>query len=75
MHIADSGAADAVVAALRSRDALRGRPVSWAGGEGVGAGIASDGSLLVRRRDGSEAAITSGEVLSARRRRGLSDAS
>jgi BirA family transcriptional regulator, biotin operon repressor / biotin---[acetyl-CoA-carboxylase] ligase len=60
--------ADAVVAALRSRDALRGRPLSWAGGTGLGAGIAADGSLLVRRADGTEVAVSSGEVVRARDR-------
>jgi BirA family biotin operon repressor/biotin-[acetyl-CoA-carboxylase] ligase len=55
--------AKAVVAALAQRDALLGRPVEWAGGFGVGAGIAPDGSLLVRRPDGTLAAVSSGEVL------------
>jgi BirA family transcriptional regulator, biotin operon repressor / biotin---[acetyl-CoA-carboxylase] ligase len=53
----------ATVDALRERDALRGRPVRWAGGEGVGAGIAPDGSLVVQRSDGSRATVTAGEVV------------
>jgi BirA family biotin operon repressor/biotin-[acetyl-CoA-carboxylase] ligase len=44
----------AVVDALRERDAL---------GEGVGAGIDEAGRLLVRRDDGSVAAVDAGEVL------------
>lgn len=36
-----------VLAALRDRDALRGRPVRWAGGSGVGAGIDDAGRLRV----------------------------
>src|SRR4051794_10886880 len=39
--------ADEIVAGLRSRDALDGRPVRWAGGSGVGAGIDLEGRLLV----------------------------
>ena len=40
-----------------------GAPVRWAGGEGVGAGIAPDGSLRVRLADGTETRVSSGEVL------------
>ena len=50
------------LAALRARDALLDRPVRWAGGEGVGAGIDDSGSLLVRRADGSVVALDAGEV-------------
>jgi BirA family biotin operon repressor/biotin-[acetyl-CoA-carboxylase] ligase len=49
--------------ALRARDALLGREVTWHGGEGVGAGIDDGGSLLVRLADGRELALHSGEVL------------
>ena len=49
--------------ALRGRDALLGREIEWDEGEGVGAGIDDAGSLLVRLADGSEIALTSGEVL------------
>jgi BirA family transcriptional regulator, biotin operon repressor / biotin---[acetyl-CoA-carboxylase] ligase len=55
--------AEAVVATLSSRDALLGQPVEWAGGVGVGAGIAPDGSLRVRLADGAEITVSSGEVL------------
>jgi BirA family biotin operon repressor/biotin-[acetyl-CoA-carboxylase] ligase len=54
-------AADAL-AALRERDALLDRPVAWAGGDGVGAGIGDAGALLVRRADGSVTALEAGEV-------------
>jgi BirA family biotin operon repressor/biotin-[acetyl-CoA-carboxylase] ligase len=54
--------ASEAVAALRARDALLGRPVSWHDGSGTGAGIAEDGCLLVRRADGEVVALRSGEV-------------
>jgi BirA family transcriptional regulator, biotin operon repressor / biotin---[acetyl-CoA-carboxylase] ligase len=54
--------ADTVLDALRGRDALLDRPVAWAGGEGVGAGIDGDGALLVRRTDGSTIRLDAGEV-------------
>jgi BirA family biotin operon repressor/biotin-[acetyl-CoA-carboxylase] ligase len=49
--------------ALRARDALLGREITWDGGEGVGAGIDDSGSLLVRRADGGLIALDAGEVL------------
>jgi BirA family biotin operon repressor/biotin-[acetyl-CoA-carboxylase] ligase len=48
--------------ALRARDALFGRPVRWATGAGLGAGIDDEGSLLVRRPDGRLETLSSGEV-------------
>jgi BirA family transcriptional regulator, biotin operon repressor / biotin---[acetyl-CoA-carboxylase] ligase len=54
--------APAALAALRARDALLEQPIAWAGGEGVGAGIDDAGTLLVRRADGSVAALGAGEV-------------
>jgi BirA family transcriptional regulator, biotin operon repressor / biotin---[acetyl-CoA-carboxylase] ligase len=51
-----------VVAALRERDALLGRPVRWAGGEGTGAGIDDTGALLVVTRDGRRLKLDAGEV-------------
>jgi len=54
--------AGAVIAALRERDALLGRPVRWADGEGTGAGIDSDGSLLIMTRAGERLALGAGEV-------------
>ena len=50
------------LAALRARDALLDRPVRWAGGAGTGAGIDDGGALLVRRADGTLAALAAGEV-------------
>lgn len=50
------------LAALRARDALRDRPVSWAGGSGTGAGIDDAGALLVRRDDGTLTTLAAGEV-------------
>ncbi len=54
--------ADATVEALRARDALLGRPVRWARGAGTGAGIDASGALRVRRMDGAEELLDSGEV-------------
>lgn len=50
------------VAALRARDALLGRPLKWAGGEGSGAGIDEDGGLRVELRDGRTTVLRAGEV-------------
>jgi BirA family biotin operon repressor/biotin-[acetyl-CoA-carboxylase] ligase len=54
--------ADQALAALRERDALLGHTVSWAGGEGTGAGIDERGCLRVRLADGRETAVDAGEV-------------
>jgi len=51
-----------VFAALRERDALLDRPVAWAGGEGIAAGIDDGGALLVRRAGGDVVALDAGEV-------------
>ena len=53
---------DGALAALRARDALRDRPVRWAGGSGTGAGIDDAGALLVRRADGTVVTLDAGEV-------------
>jgi BirA family transcriptional regulator, biotin operon repressor / biotin---[acetyl-CoA-carboxylase] ligase len=50
------------LAALRGLDALAGRPVRWEGGAGTGAGIADDGTLLVRGAEGTLHALAAGEV-------------
>jgi BirA family transcriptional regulator, biotin operon repressor / biotin---[acetyl-CoA-carboxylase] ligase len=50
------------LAALRARDALRDRPIRWAGGEGTGAGIDDSGALLVRLPDGTVNTLDAGEV-------------
>jgi BirA family transcriptional regulator, biotin operon repressor / biotin---[acetyl-CoA-carboxylase] ligase len=52
---------DAVLAAVRERDALRDRPVRWRGGAGQGAGIDASGRLVVRTAEGT-VALDSGEV-------------
>jgi BirA family biotin operon repressor/biotin-[acetyl-CoA-carboxylase] ligase len=52
----------ATVAALRARDALLDQSLRWAGGTGVGAGIAADGALRVRLPDGGERRLDAGEV-------------
>jgi BirA family biotin operon repressor/biotin-[acetyl-CoA-carboxylase] ligase len=59
-HWVAAGPAE-VLAAVRARDALLGRPVSWADGEGVGAGLDDDGRLLVRTPEG-QIALAAGEV-------------
>ena len=51
------------IAAVRERDALLDLPVSWAGVDGVGAGIDDTGALRVRLPDGAIRALDSGEVL------------
>jgi BirA family transcriptional regulator, biotin operon repressor / biotin---[acetyl-CoA-carboxylase] ligase len=56
-------AADAaeLVAGVRSRDALFGRPVRWSGGQGVGAGIDAGGRLVIETEAGT-VALDAGEV-------------
>jgi BirA family biotin operon repressor/biotin-[acetyl-CoA-carboxylase] ligase len=48
--------------ALRSRDALAGREISWATGAGVARGIAPDGGLRVELANGSTTTLDAGEV-------------
>ncbi len=52
----------AMLAAYRRRDWLCGRPVAWAGGAGVAAGIDAAGRLLVDLDGGGRAALDAGEV-------------
>jgi len=54
-------AAATTLAAYRALDALTGREIRWAGGEGVAEGIADDGNLLVRTA-GGVVAVAAGEV-------------
>jgi BirA family biotin operon repressor/biotin-[acetyl-CoA-carboxylase] ligase len=54
-----------VLEAVRARDALRGEPVRWAGGQGEGAGVDDGGRLLVVTQDG-QVALEAGEVHLAR---------
>ncbi len=51
-----------VLAAVRARDALLGRPVRWEQGSGTGAGIDPTGRLLVALADGQSGALDAGEV-------------
>jgi len=53
--------APSLVAAVRERDALHGRPLRWAAGQGVGAGIDAGGRLLVETEAGT-VALDAGEV-------------
>jgi BirA family transcriptional regulator, biotin operon repressor / biotin---[acetyl-CoA-carboxylase] ligase len=62
-HLADRLAEppEDTLAALRTRDALLDRPLSWPGGDGVGAGIDEQGRLRVRGPRG-ELVLDAGEV-------------
>jgi BirA family transcriptional regulator, biotin operon repressor / biotin---[acetyl-CoA-carboxylase] ligase len=53
--------ADAVLSAVRARDALLDQPVRWAGGSGRGGGIDGDGRLVVVT-DGGRVELDAGEV-------------
>lgn len=53
---------EAVLAAVRARDALLGQRVRWAGGEGRGDGIDGDGRLVVLTPDRGRVALDAGEV-------------
>jgi BirA family transcriptional regulator, biotin operon repressor / biotin---[acetyl-CoA-carboxylase] ligase len=53
--------ADAL-AALRARDALLGRPVTWSGGAGTGAGVDDEGGLRVQLPGGGVTVLRAGEV-------------
>jgi len=50
-----------VLEAFRTRDALLGRAVRWAGDEGRGAGVDGDGRLMVQTRQG-RVTLEAGEV-------------
>jgi BirA family biotin operon repressor/biotin-[acetyl-CoA-carboxylase] ligase len=51
-----------ILGAWRSRDALRGREVSWDGGEGVADGIEDSGDLVVVAAGGDRVVLGAGEV-------------
>ncbi|MEX2107210.1 MAG: biotin--[acetyl-CoA-carboxylase] ligase [Solirubrobacterales bacterium] len=53
---------DAVLAAWRERDALRGKQVAWDGGSGVADGIDDRGYLLVVTAGGERVSVGAGEV-------------
>jgi BirA family biotin operon repressor/biotin-[acetyl-CoA-carboxylase] ligase len=52
---------DAVLAAWRERDALKGERVRWSGGQGIAGGIDDSGALLVETSDGP-VTLDAGEV-------------
>jgi BirA family biotin operon repressor/biotin-[acetyl-CoA-carboxylase] ligase len=56
-----SAGSEAVLDGFRERDALHGRTVRWAGGEGRGDGIDADGSLRVVTAGGVQT-LSAGEV-------------
>lgn len=51
-----------ILAAWRSRDALRGREIAWDGGAGVADGIEDSGDLLVVAAGGNRVVLGAGEV-------------
>lgn len=53
---------ESILAAWRSRDALRGRDISWDGGSGVADGVSDSGDLLVLTPAGDRVALGAGEV-------------
>jgi BirA family biotin operon repressor/biotin-[acetyl-CoA-carboxylase] ligase len=53
---------EVVLDAVRRRDALRGRRITWSAGEGIADGIDGDGRLVIRVGDGSRVALDAGEV-------------
>jgi BirA family biotin operon repressor/biotin-[acetyl-CoA-carboxylase] ligase len=54
--------AEAALAAWRARDALRERPVAWAGGRGLAQGVDGQGRLVVLLPDGGRVTLEAGEV-------------
>jgi BirA family transcriptional regulator, biotin operon repressor / biotin---[acetyl-CoA-carboxylase] ligase len=50
------------IAAYRTRDALKGREITWGTDHGTALGIADDGRLRVRTQDGEEQTLDAGEV-------------
>ena len=57
-----TGDREEILAAWRSRDALRGREVSWDGGSGVVDGIEDSGNLVVVAAGGDRVVLEAGEV-------------
>jgi BirA family transcriptional regulator, biotin operon repressor / biotin---[acetyl-CoA-carboxylase] ligase len=53
---------DEVLTSWRSRDALRGREVSWDGGSGVADGIEDSGDLVVVAAGGDRVVLGAGEI-------------
>jgi BirA family biotin operon repressor/biotin-[acetyl-CoA-carboxylase] ligase len=53
---------EAVLDAVRDRDALVGKPVEWQGGSGVAQGIDGEGRLVVELPGGGRTELAAGEV-------------
>ncbi len=53
---------EAVLDAVRQRDALRGRQITWSAGQGIADGIDAEGRLVIRAGDGSRVVLDAGEV-------------
>jgi BirA family biotin operon repressor/biotin-[acetyl-CoA-carboxylase] ligase len=51
-----------LLGAFRERDALLGKPLRWAGGAGIGAGVDEHGRLLVAVEGGGRVVLDAGEV-------------
>jgi BirA family biotin operon repressor/biotin-[acetyl-CoA-carboxylase] ligase len=51
-----------LLAAYRELDGLRGRPITWAAGAGIAAGIDGSGRLVVDLDGGGQTALEAGEV-------------
>jgi BirA family biotin operon repressor/biotin-[acetyl-CoA-carboxylase] ligase len=58
----ERGGAQAIIDEVAARDALRGRAITVDGEKATALGIASDGALLIRRADGTEASCIAGDV-------------
>jgi BirA family transcriptional regulator, biotin operon repressor / biotin---[acetyl-CoA-carboxylase] ligase len=54
--------AEMTLQAWRTRDALRGREIAWAGGRGRAQGIDGTGRLVVALADGAQTTLSAGEV-------------
>jgi len=57
-----AAAPEAVLAEWRTRDALRGRKISWEDGSGIADGVSEKGDLLVLTAAGDRVALGAGEV-------------
>jgi BirA family biotin operon repressor/biotin-[acetyl-CoA-carboxylase] ligase len=53
---------EAILAAVRARDALAGREIHWTAGSGVARGVDDEGRLVVELRDGTRTALDAGEI-------------
>jgi BirA family biotin operon repressor/biotin-[acetyl-CoA-carboxylase] ligase len=53
---------EAVLDAVRTRDALRGRRIAWSAGEGIADGVDGEGRLVIVASDGRRVTLDAGEV-------------